>query len=69
MKRYLDEQGYAHIIVRGVSRMAIFEETMDYKYYIKLMHKYSDETGVRICAYCLMENHVHFLVEYESRNI
>ena len=69
MRRFLEEQGYAHIIVRGVARMAIFEEPMDYKYYIKLMHRHSDDTGVTVCAYCLMENHVHLLVRYESENI
>lgn len=28
----------------------------------EILERFSKETGVSICAYCLMENHVHLLV-------
>ena len=60
--RLLNASGYLHLIVRGISRQALFEEKQDYNFYLSLLKRYSKETGVIICAYCLMENHVHLLV-------
>ena len=59
--RRLSESGYAHLIVRGIGRQVIFEEREDYEYYLSILRRFSRETGVDICAYCLMENHVHLL--------
>ena len=60
--RLKSESGYQHIIIRGIGKQILFEEDMDYKYFISLMRKYSEETKVRVCAYCLMDNHVHLLI-------
>ena len=54
--------GYYHVIVRGIGKQLLFEEPSDYRYYLWLLEKYSDDTGVAVCAYCLMENHVHLLL-------
>ena len=53
---------YLHIIVRGIGKQLLFEERQDYQYYLWLLEKYCKDTAVSICAYCLMENHVHLLV-------
>ena len=63
------ESGYMHIITRGIGRQLLFEEEKDNYYYISLLRKYSEETHIKINAYCLMENHVHLLVFDESDNI
>ncbi len=54
--------GYMHVICRGIGKQVLFEEEMDYKYYLKLLKRFSRECGVILAAYCLMENHVHLLV-------
>ena len=54
--------GYSHVIVRGVGKQVLFERNEDYGYYLSLLEKYAEETGVIVCTYCLMENHVHLLV-------
>lgn len=54
--------GYSHVIVRGIGKQILFEENKDYGYYVSLIRKYAKETGVTVCAYCLMENHVHLLL-------
>ena len=51
------------MIVRGVGRQVLFEEDGDYFFFLIMLERYSLETGVAICAYCLMENHVHLLVQ------
>lgn len=54
--------GYYHVISRGIGRQVLFEEDRDYEYFISLIKKYSLETNISICAYCLMNNHVHILL-------
>lgn len=54
---------YLHVIVRGIGKQILFEEAADYKKYLTLLKKYKDETGLSILAYCLMENHVHMLIQ------
>ena len=58
----MSESGYYHIIVRGNGQQQIFEENDDYKYFLLQLEKYSKETGVVVCAYCLMGNHIHLLI-------
>ena len=60
--RKISETGYYHIIMRGIGKQMLFEEPNDYQYYIWLLGKYSEDTGASVCAYCLMDNHVHLLI-------
>ena len=60
--RNIYEGGYRHVIVRGIGKQILFEEDNDNRYYIRLLEKYSRDTGVGVCAYCLMDNHVHLLI-------
>lgn len=54
--------GYYHLILRGNGKMILFENPKDFKSFIKKMIKALREENVRLCAYCLMNNHVHMLV-------
>lgn len=65
--RRISESGYMHLIVRGIGRQAIFEEGEDYEFYLSILRRFSRETGIAVCAYCLMENHAHLLVRDEKR--
>ena len=60
--RNLNEGGYRHVIVRGIGKQILFEDADDNIFFIGLLERYSRETGIGICAYCLMENHVHLLL-------
>lgn len=61
--RTLSDSGYLHVIVRGNGKQVLFEEAKDYQYFLKILRRFSQETEVTVCAYCLMENHVHLLVK------
>ena len=55
--------GYPHHVTqRGNRRMKTFFTEDDYEYYLELITRYKDEAGVEVWAYCLMPNHVHFVV-------
>ena len=51
-----------HIVQRGNNREACFIEPENYQYYLELWQQLSGRYGVEVHAYCLMTNHVHFLV-------
>jgi len=56
--------GYPHhIIQRGNNRQPIFLKLQDYQFYLECLLDAKEQTQCRIYAYCLMRNHVHFLVE------
>ncbi len=65
--RVLSESGYMHVIVRGIGRQVLFETEEDYMFYLSSLETYCKQLKVTVCAYCLMENHVHLLL-YESQS-
>jgi len=55
-------KGYPHHVTqRGNYRQDIFECDDDFNQYIKWLKDYSRKYGLDIWAYCLMDNHVHFI--------
>jgi len=61
---YLPGRPY-HIVQRGNNREACFIEPENYQYYLALWKEVSMRYDVLVHAYCLMTNHVHFLVTPE----
>jgi len=56
-------QGYPHHITqRGNNRQVIFKDDEDRKKYLSLIKSHSKKYNLDILAYCLMINHVHFIV-------
>lgn len=54
--------GYYHVFNRGNRKQNVFHQTRDYKRYLESLAKYKDRHDISILAYCLMPNHVHFLI-------
>ena len=67
--RRFGESGYMHLIVRGIGRQLLFEDASDYRHYLKKLECYCLETEVKVCAFCLMDNHVHLLVKGDAESI
>ena len=40
----------------------IFEDDYDRIHYLKLFEEYKNKYGLEVLAFCLMNNHVHFIV-------
>ena len=81
MARQLRKQsatGIHHVILRGINRQMIFEDTEDYRVFIHYLHQVvrpKDEQGQSLPAYatfyafCLMTNHVHLLIREGAENL
>jgi len=53
---------YYHVYNRGVHQHNIFRNDADYKFLLKYVKKESERCGMTVIAYCLMDNHYHFLL-------
>jgi putative transposase len=60
-RAYLSGMPY-HIVQRGNNREACFYNSDNYRFYLSLWKTVSKRYGVAVHAYCLMTNHIHFLV-------
>ena len=67
--RIFSENGYYHLILRGNGKQIIFEEKADYIRFLHLLKQYGIEFRISVCAFCLMENHVHLLICDREQNI
>ena len=55
-----------HHIVQGINKEYIFQENEEKKKYLNLLKKYYKKQKVDIIAYCIMDNHAHFLLYADS---
>jgi putative transposase len=60
-RHYLPGMPY-HVVQRGNNREACFIEPENYQFYLRLWETQARRYGLAVHAYCLMTNHVHFLV-------
>ena len=51
-----------HVLNRGVGRMRLFEKAGDYDAFERIVEETREAWPMRICAYCLMPNHWHFVL-------
>lgn len=63
--RVLVDQGYYHIVTRGIDRRRLFSYKQDYKSFLEIVAIYLKQFKVQIMNYCLMPNHLHLLMKAE----
>jgi putative transposase len=63
--------GYPHYATqRGNYRQIVFEEDRDYLLYLQWLKEYAKKYFLKVWAYCLMSNHVHFVcVPHENDSL
>lgn len=67
--REKSNSGIYHIILRGINRQSIFEDDEDRLKLIEDLAKYKEVSQCRIFAYCLMDNHLHLLLQETQESI
>jgi putative transposase len=63
VKRIIPKEFPLHIMVRGNNRQVIFPEDRDKRYYLDLLLNHKSDHEVDIYHYCLMNNHLHLLLQ------
>ena len=52
-----------HVMLRGINKQNIFEESEDYEKMLQLLQYCIEKSGMELYAYCLMTNHIHLLLK------
>lgn len=67
--REKSKSGIYHIMLRGNNRQTIFEDDEDRKIFLSHLEKCLNETGAIIYAWCLMNNHIHLMIQLVEQDI
>ena len=57
-----------HVVARGVNGGRIFRDGYDKRKYLKRFGKLAVEHGIRVHAFCLMNNHMHWILTPPSKH-
>jgi len=60
--RRISESKIYHVMIRGNERKEIFNDDEDKSKFIEILSAKNDDNQYSIYAYCLMDNHVHLLL-------
>lgn len=61
--RILLENVCYHVIARGNQKQQVFIEEADYEKYLRLLRKYKMRYRFKLYGYCLMNNHIHLIID------
>lgn len=65
MPRSARENNYSeffHVMVHGINKEYIFNESIEINTYLKYLKEKVKDKNLQIIAYCVMNNHIHFLI-------
>lgn len=62
----LEAYTYFHVCARGNAKQEIFMDDTDRLRYLEMSERYRSQLQIDFFAYCLMSNHVHFLLKVHS---
>lgn len=68
-QRAKSSSGYYHIMIRGNERKAIFLDDKDRLRFIEILYEKKESNRFSLQAFCLMDNHVHLMLQEGSENI
>ena len=60
--REVSETGMYHILLRGIDKKKIFLDEEDKRKFIDIMFKKRDRGNFKLYAYCIMDDHVHLVI-------
>jgi len=63
------EGGLFHVFARGNNKQLIYRDDVDRQTYVRMLRRTVTKCGWRLLAYCLMENHLHLLLQTPSPNL
>ena len=61
--RIYTEEGVFHILTRGNNKQWVFHNEADFTAYRKILKQLKEEQPFKLYHYCLMNNHVHLIIE------
>lgn len=68
-RRRVSSTGVYHVTARGINKELIFNQIRERNYFMKILKKYIKQYDVKICAYCIMSNHIHLIIHSEIETL
>lgn len=65
-RRKISPQGIYHVLQRGIDKRDLFLDNFDYLFYLKCLYASKQNWSFMLYGFCLMENHVHLLLQVDS---
>lgn len=69
VSRKKSESGIYHVMLRGINKQSIFLDDSDYAKFICVLEDVKKTRNCNFYAYCLMENHIHLLIEEKEISV
>jgi len=67
--REMTESGIYHIILRGNEKKSILAIDEEKQFFLDCIRRKQKETNFSLYAYCLMDNHVHLLINIQDNEL
>lgn len=67
--RKKSESGIYHVILRGQNKQTIFEDDEDREKFLQTLESCKSKSEFKIYGYCLMQNHVHLLIQETNEDL
>lgn len=61
--RKVSTNGIQHLVVQGRHGLDLFHRDEDKKKYLSIVTRLCQERGVKLYAYCIMDNHLHMVMQ------
>lgn len=61
--RLSPNEGFHHVIMKGIDSSDIFHNDEDKDVFLSTLHRFSEKLDIRIVSFALLDNHVHFLAQ------
>lgn len=68
-ERVKSKTGYYHVIMRGINKNDLFLDEEDKQYFLDILVAKKQMREYALHAYCIMDNHVHLVIEEGTENI
>lgn len=69
LARQKQEGAIYHIMARSISEVQLFKDDEDKKKYMLLIKEYQEVYNFKVYAYCLMDNHLHLIIDSNGADI
>lgn len=69
MPRILAESNTYHIVMKSNNSEQLFFDDADYTMFLKSIKSACNEYDAKILAYCVMNNHIHLLIQFSDVNM
>ena len=67
--RSASQSGLYHVTMRGNAKADIFEADVHRQRFTELLSRYRDECRYELLAWCLMDNHVHLVIDANDMDL